>query len=1057
MRIAFALLFSLIAATFAASGANAACNPANAPPNSVGCQPAMPSNLTATDMILGWRPSLGAAASRSFVPSQLLQAGLPAAFSTLTVTGGMVLGPNLSLTGNLSVGGTSLLTGDVTMNGALTVGNGATILGTTTLSAITMGATTATGFGFDIAKIPAFIDTGNGFASFNMANRFIIRRASPAAGDFADLQMIRNTTFTGGSLSNINGILRTGGTIGANDATINSSVLGTITTNGAAGGYSIGGWFQATRSSTGRDHVWASIHDVADQTGLTSSAVGHPTLSMEVDHQGADADNLTNGAKFGGVGGRHFVHFMANRLSGANPYQLTNGLWFDTNGLANVPGSAEILSVIGFSNNTAIIQALDTRGVQAASGYTDPIAAVRMSATHIIDFNGGAALNSNAGNYLQYTTTGTSRLRYMASATEAMSIDNSGNTTLNGSAVIGASVSGAKLTISAASTTASITAATSGTINVVTGGAGNVVNIGNAGAGLGQALTVTSGANGNTFGGASPNIVAANNKLTAQWFSTPGNTITYSGSSDPKVATFNFNLAGSSSAAIKPVTFNVSSDTFDASGSSNAPATVSITHNVGGAGTKGGRILFLPLLNINSAISGDTTAQQYQPIYAQAQATVNVGGTNTTTAPRGSLYGNGSQAILYSGATNWTLLNGGGEMDIAAQSGSSVRDIYGMSIVLLSGHAVAGSRENSGLVFANQTTASRTWTRGISFGNSDSDWPTATTAALIGTTVQINYANQARTAFLQMPRATYGVDWLNVDFSQQSGYGFRSPGFSVDGTGQAYFGGGLQLATTSNGYKVDVPAVNVVTAIAINTAGTGAAGANNYYPNDIVFGTSSPSSGQYLITHTKAIAATVVAGGSGGVNGACTITGTTGTGTKFQATGTVTGGVLGGALTVSVAGDYTVNPTSLAVEPVTGCSLTGATVSLGMGVLTATILVPDVSTGTAATITPTGGSGTGLVLTPTWSTRSQIDLNSTGGKTTVAGPLTLGSGSLTVSAGSVGLSKITASAAAPGAGGGKIELVCGTTAGTAKLIAYAGTSGTATTILDNIGTGVTGC
>lgn len=75
----------------------------------------------------------------------------------------------------------------------------------------------------------------------------------------------------------------------------------------------------------------------------------------------------------------------------------------------------------------------------------------------------------------------------------------------------------------------------------------------------------------------------------------------------------------------------------------------------------------------------------------------------------------------------------------------------------------------------------------------------------------------------------------------------------------------------------------------------------------------------------------------------------------------------------------------------------------------------------------------------------------------IPGSLALGSGSLTVSAGSVGLTKITASAAAAGAAGGKIELVCGTNSGTAKLIAYAGTSTTAVTILDNIGSGVTGC
>ena len=75
--------------------------------------------------------------------------------------------------------------------------------------------------------------------------------------------------------------------------------------------------------------------------------------------------------------------------------------------------------------------------------------------------------------------------------------------------------------------------------------------------------------------------------------------------------------------------------------------------------------------------------------------------------------------------------------------------------------------------------------------------------------------------------------------------------------------------------------------------------------------------------------ATVVAGGTGGTPGAVTITGTTGTGTKFQATGTISGGgALTGPLVVTVAGSYTADPTDYTDEPVTGGSLSGATVFL---------------------------------------------------------------------------------------------------------------------------------
>jgi hypothetical protein len=68
-----------------------------------------------------------------------------------------------------------------------------------------------------------------------------------------------------------------------------------------------------------------------------------------------------------------------------------------------------------------------------------------------------------------------------------------------------------------------------------------------------------------------------------------------------------------------------------------------------------------------------------------------------------------------------------------------------------------------------------------------------------------------------------------------------------------------------------------------------------------------------------------------------------------------------------------------------------------------------------------------------------------------------GTTALTLTQGAFGFTAITASASAPGASGGKLELVCGTNPGTAKLIIYAGTSGTAVPVTDNIGAGVTGC
>lgn len=70
---------------------------------------------------------------------------------------------------------------------------------------------------------------------------------------------------------------------------------------------------------------------------------------------------------------------------------------------------------------------------------------------------------------------------------------------------------------------------------------------------------------------------------------------------------------------------------------------------------------------------------------------------------------------------------------------------------------------------------------------------------------------------------------------------------------------------------------------------------------------------------------------------------------------------------------------------------------------------------------------------------------------------TIGGTSVTLSSGELGFTKITATAQAPGASGGKIEMVCGTNAGSVKIIAYGGTSTTPVTITDNIGSGVSGC
>jgi hypothetical protein len=146
-----------------------------------------------------------------------------------------------------------------------------------------------------------------------------------------------------------------------------------------------------------------------------------------------------------------------------------------------------------------------------------------------------------------------------------------------------------------------------------------------------------------------------------------------------------------------------------------------------------------------------------------------------------------------------------------------------------------------------------------------------------------------------------------------------------------------------------------------------------YAPGDTVTLTGgTPSTRPVLtITTTKVVSATVAAGGSGGSNGAQTVTGTTGTGTKFQASVTVSGGAIASVGSITVAGSYTVNPTAPATEPVTGGSVTGGQLDVVIGIATYTITTPGTFTalpGSGALTqyaTSGGGSGSGATFTGT--------------------------------------------------------------------------------------------
>lgn len=140
-----------------------------------------------------------------------------------------------------------------------------------------------------------------------------------------------------------------------------------------------------------------------------------------------------------------------------------------------------------------------------------------------------------------------------------------------------------------------------------------------------------------------------------------------------------------------------------------------------------------------------------------------------------------------------------------------------------------------------------------------------------------------------------------------------------------------------------------------------------YIPGQTITLASQAASTPPVVTiaTTQVVSATVNAAGSGGTNGTQTVTGTTGTGTKFTASVTVAGGAITAVLSITLRGSYSVNPTSLAAEPVTGGSVTGATLAVVMGVSTVTISTAGnafFASTNGVTQSATSGSGTGATF-----------------------------------------------------------------------------------------------
>lgn len=443
----------------------------------------------------------------------------------------------------------------------------------------------------------------------------------------------------------------------------------------------------------------------------------------------------------------------------------------------------------------------------------------------------------------------------------------------------------------------------------------------------------------------------------------------------------NVNLTGLFTATPFANYFVISNDTMDSNAGQGG--NLFLQQNIA-AGFKGARnSLQVQLQHTGLSANVSDALRQYTAGNFFFTSNANEGGTgNSSPNTAGFGFGMNAVATLISGATNWSGLFGA-EIDTAVSSGASVGTINGLLIHISPAHAVRGGNGGDTALAINSSsgTANSGYDYGILFGSGAGQNPIYTGGSLMAFAPQVSVGGQ-KTGKVGVPQIVNGVDLTNLTFT---GNPFRSPGFSVGSGGSVAVGNGL-ISTISQGIALDVPN-QIVTSAAISTAGSAVGnGLNNYYPGDVM---SGPAGGQYTAATTKVIAAAVTAGGTGGTNGTQTVTGTTGTGTPFQASVTVSGATITAVLSVTVPGSYTVNPTLLTAEPVTGAGLTGATLNLGIGIATLTVTVPDVSvagTGTYSnpvTLIPARGmqgSGAGASANLTWSAvKNTLSLNPSGG------------------------------------------------------------------------------
>lgn len=336
----------------------------------------------------------------------------------------------------------------------------------------------------------------------------------------------------------------------------------------------------------------------------------------------------------------------------------------------------------------------------------------------------------------------------------------------------------------------------------------------------------------------------------------------------------------------------------------------------------------------------------------QAGLVANASGTSANTfvgGSAGSVCTSGTQNTAIGEATAANLITGSGNFFGGYNAGLTAD---GNNAVLIGGAGNGGGAGakgagNSVVVGAKAGNASLTGANNtvLGFNVASSVLTTGTNNVYIGTNSSIDAATSSESNTVRIGAGSTSV--LTIT------------GCGTPSTSTATFAG-----TVVSGF----PFAMGVTLGGISLGAAGGAASHSYAPGDVstLAGGTFSSAAKVVVIATQAISATVVSGGSGGTNGAVTVTGTTGAGTFCQFSGTISGGVLTGPLVRVLAGEYTTNPTTLTAEPVTGGGLTGATINVVIGALYGMVQTNGVYSsvpGATATLAESTSTGTGTGAT----------------------------------------------------------------------------------------------